>query len=99
MIVALAGATVAEELAVELLGDSDLSVRWSVSDIGERAQRSACKRGNLLSGNDGTGQASSQQVSVLVDGVALSSSPDDLGDEFFLEVADDHLLGSQLEGL
>lgn len=76
LVIALAGAAVAENLAVVLLGSLDLGA-----------------------GNDGAGQTGSEEVSVLVDGIALDGGEDELVDELLLQVGDDHALGTEGESL
>lgn len=54
---------------------------------------------DLGASDDRSGQSSSKEVSVLIDGIALDCSEDDLLDEFLLEVFNDHALRAESEGL
>ena len=54
---------------------------------------------DLCAGDDGAGQAGSEQVAALVGGVALNSAEAKLFDELFLQVEDDHLQRTNLERL
>lgn len=54
---------------------------------------------DLGASDDRSGQSSSKEVSVLIDGIALDCSEDDLLDEFLLEVFNDHTLRTESEGL
>lgn len=54
---------------------------------------------DLSACNDRPGQRGAEQVAVLVDGIALGGTEDQLLDEFLLEVNNDHLLGTESERL
>lgn len=54
---------------------------------------------DLGTGDDGTGKRGTEEVAVLVDGVALDGSVDKLLNQFALEVHDNHLLGAEGNGL
>ncbi|KAF5537374.1 hypothetical protein FMEXI_9926 [Fusarium mexicanum] len=54
---------------------------------------------DLGTSDDRSGQSSSKKVSVLIDGIALDCSEDDLLDEPLLKVFDDHALQAESEGL
>jgi hypothetical protein len=54
---------------------------------------------DLGAGDDGAGQAGSEQVAALVRGIALHSAEAELLDKLFLEVEDDHLQRTDLERL
>lgn len=54
---------------------------------------------DLSTSNDGAGQRGTEQVSVLVDGVALDGGEGQLLDQFPLQVEDDHLLGTKSHSL
>jgi hypothetical protein len=54
---------------------------------------------DLGASDDRSGQSSSKEVSVLIDGIALDCSENDLLDELLLKVLDDHALRAESEGL
>ena len=54
---------------------------------------------NLGASNDGAGKRGAEEVAVLVDGVALDGTEDNLIDELALEILDDHALGTEGESL
>jgi len=54
---------------------------------------------DLSAGDDGAGQRGTKQVAVLIDGIALDGTEDDLLDELALEVLNDHALSAKGESL
>jgi hypothetical protein len=54
---------------------------------------------DLGAGNDGARQRGAEQVAVLVDGVALDGTVDNVLDKLLLEVENHHLLGAERERL
>lgn len=54
---------------------------------------------DLGASDDRSGQSSSKEVSVLIDGIALDCSENDLLDKLLLKVLDDHALRAESEGL
>lgn len=54
---------------------------------------------NLRPSNDGAGKTGSEEVSVLVDGVALDGAEDELVDKFLLQVVDNHALSTESQCL
>ena len=73
---AFASAAVAQEVAVVLLSNA-----------------------NLSASDNGTSEGSAEEVSVLIDGIALNGSEDDLLNELFLKVLNDHTLSTESESL
>jgi hypothetical protein len=54
---------------------------------------------DLSAGDDGAGQRGTKQVAVLIDGIALDGTEDNLLDELSLEVLNDHTLSAEGESL
>lgn len=54
---------------------------------------------DLSPGNDGPGEGGTEEVAVLIDGVALDGAEDNLLDKLALEVLNHHALGTESEGL
>jgi hypothetical protein len=54
---------------------------------------------DLGASDDRSGQSSSKEISVLIDGITLNCSKDDLLDELLLEVLNDHALRAKSESL
>lgn len=54
---------------------------------------------DLGTGNDGASEGGAEEVAVLIDGIALDGTEDDLVNELLLEVEDHHLLSTKLLGL
>jgi len=54
---------------------------------------------HLGPGDDRAGEGGSEQITVFPDSIALDSAPAELLDEFTLQVLDDKLGGTDLEGL
>ena len=53
----------------------------------------------MSSSDNRSSKSGSEKISVLVDGIALNCSEDNLLDEFLLEVLDDHALSAKSKSL
>lgn len=79
--------------------EADLVVALASAAVGDELAVVLLGNADLGTGNDGAGEGGAEEVAVLIDGIALDGTEDDLVNELLLEVEDHHLLSTELLGL
>jgi hypothetical protein len=85
--------------SVECKLEADLIVALAGAAVGNKVTALLLGNSDLCASDDWTSQTGAQKVATLVRGIALDSAEAELLDKLLLEVEDDHLQRTNLEGL
>ena len=85
--------------SVECKLKADLVITLAGTAVGNEVAALLLGNSDLCASDDWTSQTGTQEVATLVRGVALNSAEAELLNELFLEIEDDHLQRTDLEGL
>lgn len=78
--------------------DKGSTYSFTSATVAQKVAVVLLRNADLGAGNDWSSKSGSKKISVLINGIALNSSEDNLLDEFLLEILNDHTLSAKSEG-